>query len=727
VGDNNGHGIMEADNHRIHEIDNTALKGSCMHLICKLTVPLVLSLGLASWLAWDQRLSAIGQSSSQAVSLGQSHGDNVPAAGKSLIVPLDAQAVAQASATIDQLMDAALVKRGIAPEARASDEVYIRRVYLDIVGRIPTAVEVQEFITSKKSDKRELLVKKLIASDGYVSHQYNFWADLLRATTRMQNRYPGQPYIDYIKQSLRDNKPYDKWVSEMIQAEGPALAEGNGATGYYIRDAGMPLDNMSNTIQVFMGTQLACAQCHNHPTDTWTRMDYFEMAAFTADTSVDRHFNKPEKKAARKSDESRTSLKEAIKDASPQVRNAVRRHGETVGLMVKDKDSGTIKLPADYQYADAKGGTTIQAQPMFGEITANKNSTPRATYAAWLISQERFAQVIANRMWKKVFAVGLVEPVDNFKQATIASHPEVMDFITRLMVTVKFDLRKFQEILYATETYQRATLRQDVEQEAYVFQGRKLQRLSAEQVWDSLMTLAVSDVDTHKGPTAERLHTLYEKNKDMTLKEIFEQAKEGEDLRMQGAELRKEFQQIKDKLSQVKDGAEKAALIARLKELGERRDELLEMADPLNPTMKKNLGEGKGKGPRESKNGQGNLLRASEVLSPAPGNHFLRTFGQSDRELIDNSTKDAAVTQALALMNGLVESDILSNRSVLYSNVMQARGAEAQAQALWLTVMSRQPTMQELQMASRLIAIDPQAIKDLAWALINSREFLFIQ
>jgi Protein of unknown function (DUF1549)/Protein of unknown function (DUF1553) len=701
-----------------------------MHLMSKLTVPLALSLGLVSWLSWDQHPASMGQTSGPTVRLAPSHSDNEPAAGKSPIVPLDAQSVAQASATIDQFIDAELAKRGSKAEARANDEVYVRRVYLDIIGRIPTAKEAQEFMSSTKVDKRESLVKKLIASDGYVSHQYNFWADLLRVTTRLQNRYLGQPYIDYVKQSLRDNKPYDKWVSEMIQAEGPALAEGNGATGYYIRDAGMPLDNMSHTIQVFMGTQLACAQCHNHPTDTWTRMDYFAMAAFTADTSIDRHFNKPDiKKAERQLGEAQTrvNLKAEIKDASPQVRNAVRRHGETVGLLVKDKDSGTIKLPADYQYADAKGGSTIKAHPMFGELDASKIGTPRAAYAAWLISQERFAQVIANRMWKKVFAVGLVEPVDNFKQDTIASHPALMDFITRLMVTVKFDLRKFQEILYTTETYQRATLRQDVEQETYAFQGRKLQRLSAEQVWDSLMTLAVSDVDTHKGPTAERLHALYEKNKDLTLKEVFAQAQEFESVREQGIAVRKEFEQLKEKLLKAKDAAEKAALVAQLKVLGQKRDELLEMADPINQTMKKNLGDGKGSGPRESKNGQGNLLRASEIMSPAPGNHFLRTFGQSDRELIDNSSKDAAVTQALALMNGLVESDILSNRSVLSAHVLQARGAEDKARALWLTVMSRQPTAQEMQMATRVIAIDPLAVKDLAWALINSREFLFVQ
>jgi Protein of unknown function (DUF1549)/Protein of unknown function (DUF1553) len=694
-----------------------------MHLLVKLSVPLALMSGLISWQVMPVASNAAAHVSSHDA-LSRNNGDHVPAAGPSVsaIKPLDAKAIADASKTIDRLIDAALTQRDIKSQPRAVDEVFLRRVYLDIVGRIPTAQEANDFLTNLKSDKREALIKQLIGSEGYLSHQYNYWADLLRATSRLQNRYPGQSYIDYLKQSLRDNKPYDKWVSEMIQAEGHALAPGNGATGYYIRDAGMPLDNMSNTIQIFLGTQLACAQCHNHPTDKWTRMDYFQMAAFTTGTSVDKNYNGDKEKV--KFTEM-LALKKQIKEAPLEVRNAMKRFGETVGLVVKDTDSASIKLPADYQYADAKGGSKVEAEVMMGTAEISKNTTPRSVYASWMISQERFAQVIANRMWKKVMGMGLVEPVDNYKDDTVASHPEVMEFITRLMVAVKFDLRKFQEILYATETYQRATLRTDVEQADYAFQGRLLHRLTAEQAWDSLMTLAVSDIDTHKGADATDLYAMYEKEKDFTPMQVFEQANSQVQNREKAVTLKKEFEVLKAKMASAKEGAEKIAVLAELKALGERRDEIMQTVDPL--VMKKKFGEGKGSGARDSKMGQGNLLRASELPSPAPSSHFLRTFGQSDRELIDNSTTDAAVTQALALMNGMVEVDILTNRSVLYGNVMKVSGAEDKAKALWMTILSRQPTMQEMTMASRLLAIDKNAANDLAWALINSREFLFVQ
>jgi hypothetical protein len=686
-----------------------------MQQLLKLGVPLVIGAAILGW-QWPADRAALPQ-----VHLD----DRAPAAAPAqpAVQPLDAAALKNASATIDKLVNAHLAQKDIKPLGRVSDEVFLRRAYLDLVGRIPTLDEAEAFLAQKTSDKREKLVKKLIGSEGYLSHQFTFWADLLRATTRLQDRYPGQAYIDWIKQSLRDNKPYDQFVSELLQAEGAALARGNGATGYYVRDTGMPLDNMSNTIQVFLGTQLACAQCHNHPTDKWTRMDYFQMAAFTAGTAVKKGYRDDPK--AKRGPEMR-ELAQKIREAPPQVRNTMRMLTETVGLGVTDNDNASMKLPHDYQYVDAKPGAKVEAHPMFGEAEIGKGEAPRAAYAKWMVSQPRFAQVIANRLWKKAMGTGLIEPVDNLKDDTVASNPELMDFLTRVMVSLKFDLRRFQEILYSTDAYQRESLKQDIADDAYAFQGLKLRRLSAEQVWDSLMTLAVSDIDTHKGLDASHLHELYEKHKDESPAELFALASSMAGQRDEAAKLRAEFQDLKEKIAKAPNGAEKARLMQQMKSLADRRDELMSQSDPL--AKRKVLGQGQGTGPRDAKSAIGNLLRASELSSPAPNGHFLRTFGQSDRQLIDNGSDGAAVTQALALMNGLVEPDLLSNRSVLTANVLKGSNAEAKARILWLTILSREPTSKEVTLAARVIASHgAEGVKDLAWALINSNEFLFLR
>ena len=122
-----------------------------------------------------------------------------------------------ASRQVDKLIEAGYAKQSIEPNPITSDELFVRRVYLDIVGRIPTHAEAIAFLDSDESQKRSKLIDTLLDSEGFVSHNFNYWADLLRLQSRM--RYaPAQPYLDFVKQSLRENKPYDQFVRELITA-----------------------------------------------------------------------------------------------------------------------------------------------------------------------------------------------------------------------------------------------------------------------------------------------------------------------------------------------------------------------------------------------------------------------------------------------------------------------------------------------------------------------------
>jgi hypothetical protein len=188
--------------------------------------------------------------------------------------------IVKISDQIDRLVMTKLEEEGIKRNPLAQDEVFLRRIYLDVVGRIPTLPETQSFLNSKSKNKRQELIDDLLDSYGFVSHQFNFLADILRVRTRI-NKVVGQPYIDFIKDSLEENMPYDQFVVELLTAEGKMLSKESSAVGYYLRDLNMPEDNMSNTVRVFLGTRLECAQCHDHPFDKWTQRDYFEMVAFT--------------------------------------------------------------------------------------------------------------------------------------------------------------------------------------------------------------------------------------------------------------------------------------------------------------------------------------------------------------------------------------------------------------------------------------------------------------
>ncbi|MEE2624017.1 MAG: DUF1549 domain-containing protein, partial [Verrucomicrobiota bacterium] len=191
--------------------------------------------------------------------------------------PMELQEVLRVASTIDQLLEKDLKARKLQPLPTIPDELFVRRAFLNIVGRIPTAMETSRFLDDKRPDKRTRLIEHLISSPGYDSSAFNYFADLLRLQTT-DEQY-GLGWHVWLRNSLAADKPWNRIVHEMLSAEGHASK--NPAVGYYLRDRGMLLDNVSNTVQVFLGHQIGCAQCHDHPFDKWTQMEYYEMAAFS--------------------------------------------------------------------------------------------------------------------------------------------------------------------------------------------------------------------------------------------------------------------------------------------------------------------------------------------------------------------------------------------------------------------------------------------------------------
>ena len=184
----------------------------------------------------------------------------------------------ESSKKIDRLVGADFRRKQIRPLGKATDSEFLRRAYLNVIGRIPSYEESIEFLNNEDPEKRSKLIDLLLSSYGYNMHMFNWWADLLRATDTFQNT-SGAPYIKWIKDSIAENKSYKTMVHQLVAATGGGWQ--NGAVGYYVRDQGMLKDNMANTTRIFLGTRIECAQCHNHPFDSWKQMDFYQMAAFT--------------------------------------------------------------------------------------------------------------------------------------------------------------------------------------------------------------------------------------------------------------------------------------------------------------------------------------------------------------------------------------------------------------------------------------------------------------
>ncbi|HLQ38027.1 MAG TPA: DUF1553 domain-containing protein, partial [Planctomycetota bacterium] len=357
----------------------------------------------------------------------------------------------------------------------------------------------------------------------------------------------------------------------------------------------------------------------------------------------------------------------------------------------------------------------------------------RATLASWLCSKDnpRFAAVIANRMWQKVFGRGLVEPIDDWKDDTKASNPELLQYLARLMVDLKFDLRQFQRVLLSTRTFQRAVPDDDCRpDQPYLFPGPVLSRMRAEQLWDSLLTLVFDDLDQRLRPTDARSKEVYDRY-DQYAKATPEQLHEllGQ-AAMRTADPQQFQQQQRSKLQQgrLAEQAEKqrqarplyrelqqaqkngdlpriAALTAQLRELGV----------PLP-------------GERAGRGREGDLLRASDLPQPAPAGHLLRQFGQSDRETVDGGNAAASVPQVLTLLNGFLDQRVLNGGSALRATVAAAADPAHKVAAVYLAVLSRPPApAEQTEWSALLHGSGDAALRDLVWVLCNSHEFRFVR
>jgi hypothetical protein len=658
--------------------------------------------------------------------------------------------VAQASAAVDKLVangliranpERAKMKPAKAPiksfNPMANDEQFVRRVYLDIVGRIPNHTETTQFIQDSNPSKRAKLIDMLLDSPGYNSNMYNYFAEMLRVKDRLeQDNLRGVPYINWMQHQIEKNVPWDKMVFEMLTAEGKMWdrkpdGSYNGAAGYLLRDAGMPLDSLANTLAVFLGTDVACAQCHDHPFSDWTQHQFYEMASFFGATTTNMRAAENRKKGK---DSSGMMAMNAMSDLMPKIEELVTKSGQDIKRMrngirnymganrysVGDMSTNNMKLPHDYQYPDDKPDALVE--PKF--IMWSKNDKNLAAYKQKMKSAEelrpafakwttdptnpRFAMAIANRMWKRAFGQGISEPITNIDDPKQSVNPELLVHLAEEMKRVKFSIKDFMRIIYNTRAYQsEATSEKMAMGEPYYFQGPLLRRMSAEQAWDSYMTLVLGDPDKYTKP----LEDLYSRSIDLDLNNP-----------------KLDAQTVLIKYSAFREMAakERALMGGGLAEAGDGM-------------MMEGGAKTKGKGKADAKpagemmenasltyNGMV-LRRASTLEQPAPNGHFLIDFGQSPRALIDGSVKTGSVPQVLMMMNGKAQQMLTSPDSLIFRTMAKVKSPPEKVEALFVSVLNRRPTLAEKDIAKRALSGGEVGYANMIWALINTREFIFIQ
>ena len=740
-----------------------------------------------------------------------------------------------AAKKIDDFIYANLKKNNLSPYDDISDEQFVRRVYLSIIGRIPTIAEADRFHESTSADKHSLLIRTLLANDaGYTAHHYQFWADLLRIPTRIDYTLF---YREWIKDQIRVNTPYDELVRKLVSGHG--LIFDNPAAAYYLRDAGMALDNMSNSVRIFLGTRLECAQCHDHPFDKWSQMDYFKMAAYTYDFDVRMGANKESNRQRiyrdfgdRKwgayaeaaglenfphiRDESKIDewfempyaprylkdnglTKEQFKEAAVRAISARKKaeafdqpvsqsinmlYGHISHVQVRHHKDKPLQLPHDYQYDDGNPGDIVTPDTMFGpDVPFYEDPSERKNaYAEWMTSEKnpRFTRVIVNRLWKRTFGHGIFEPVDNLTDHTEISQPELLAYLEKLMRELDYDIRAFQSVLFHTRLFRREMHREDHSAGMkFHFAGPLLKRMSAEQIWDSITTLILPEVDTHapnRRKTLDRIarsKAIYQSLEGQPFEEVLPKIREAgakrRSIRIVQVDYEKRISaayasgdkevaktltaELKEKVRQMEKESRDLVFV-ELKEnsLGsptmmgtsmmgglmestsEETNERISKARPrkapdgLDQNERKRWEERERLDLRRFRDVVREMARAVELDSPAKRGHFLRDFGQSDREVIENSSSHASVPQALYLLNSPLNVAIENPNSVLGEQLYSLVRPEDKIELVYRAMLSRKPTGKEIK---RIITDyekhGEETIGDLVWALLNSRQFIFIQ
>ncbi len=398
--------------------------------------------------------------------------------------------------------------------------------------------------------------------------------------------------------------------------------------------------------------------------------------------------------------------------------------------LTKDTDK-QLMYPETFVYDEKLRGQPVEPQTLFGDKVEVNDGNRRQAFAAWMTSPRnpRFAKNIANRLWKRIMGVGLVEPVDSLSVLPDAEHGELLDFLSQMMIRLNFDERDFLRVVLNTPLYQSEAVRESLEPGApFALRGPQLRRLSAEQIWDSSLVLVVKDLDERKSNfTLEGiLNPQYlQKLTAMTADEIIAQARidRVEHTRRRAYSLRLAEQQKERAAAQSRGDLEE---VKRLNELHAQQNKQYLSSIGASMDSSRDGTSISTEADSRWKSVPSTFIRASETPLPLPLGHFLRQFGQSDRREIDAFDRNPNTTHSLAMMNGELTSRILEKNSFLRQQIAASKTTGSDSiQLMFRAILVRSATPVELKEMTTLTSDSPTPDEDVLWALLNSPEFLF--
>jgi hypothetical protein len=369
---------------------------------------------------------------------------------------------------IDREITAKLAAAKMAASPKADDSEFLRRVYLDIAGKPPTATQAAAFLDSKDADKRAKLIDALLASEDYGKHFGERWVNVFYLTTVNQTPKPPQQFKEWFAKQLNDGRGWDTVTRDIITATGPLSEAPQGLFFYYNGDMNSqfaPKILAGNIGQVYLGVQLQCAECHDHPFSAWKQTDFWNLAAFFG-------------QAAR--------METVENKNTPGVKE---RHLELKPGKTPPKEI-SISIPNDGEARN--GGKKVLAGFLDGaKLTADPTKSHRPPFAEWLTAKDNrmFAHAAVNRFWAHFYGRGFVNPLNDFGDHNTPTHPALLDELADEFVASNFDVKHLIRCICLSETYQRtgkvAPGNEKPEAES-LFARMAPKVLTPEQVYDAL-------------------------------------------------------------------------------------------------------------------------------------------------------------------------------------------------------------------------------------------------
>jgi hypothetical protein len=348
---------------------------------------------------------------------------------------------------IDEHVWNKLRQLNITPSEPADESTFLRRVYLDIIGRLPSVEECRRYLSDTAPDKRAQLVDALLQRPEYADYWANKWADLLRPNPYRVGIKATFSLDSWLRDVFRENWPYDRFARELITAQGSTWR--NGAVTVF-RDRRSPDEITTLVSQLFLGTRLECAKCHHHPFEVWGQDDFYSLAAFF----------------------SRVGYKGA--GLSPPISG-----GEEI---VFTAESGSVTHPLT--------GATLAPRPLFGQArTPGPDDDPREVFADWMLDDGKvfFSRVAVNRVWAELMGRGIVDPVDDLRATNPPSNPALLDCLAAEFRRLKYDQKELLRLITGSYVYGLASAPSAGNvTDTHNFSRHYRQRLEAEVLLDAI-------------------------------------------------------------------------------------------------------------------------------------------------------------------------------------------------------------------------------------------------